>query len=329
MKVDVFIGRTETATPEAREAESAGYDGIFSGELNADPFLPLALAAEATSRVDIGTAIAVAFARSPMNLAYTAWDLQRLSRGRLVLGLGSQVRAHVTRRFAMPWGRPAAQLRDYVLALRAIWSSWASGEPLRYTSQHYTHTLMPPAFVPVQHAYAAPPILLAGVGDALTAVAGEVADGFVAHAFTTPRWLRERSLPTLAAARGSLDGFEIKATAFLATGTDEQIDTAVGQFREQLAFYASTPAYRPLLDLHGWGALADELHTLTKANRWREMPALIDDEVLHTFAIVAPLERVAAEVESRFGDIATRISFITRASNEAVIDAARRSGTIG
>jgi probable F420-dependent oxidoreductase len=321
MKIDTFLGTAETASADAREAESLGYDGIFTGELNADPFLPLALAAEATSRAEVGTAIAVAFARSPMNLAYAAWDLQRLSRGRLVLGLGSQVRAHVTRRFAMPWGRPAAQLNDYVLALRAIWSSWATGEPLRYTSEHYSHTLMPPAFVPVQHDYAPPPILLAGVGEAMTKVAGEVADGFVAHAFTTPRWLRERTLPTLAAGRGSLDGFTIKATAFLATGTDAQIDTAVRQFRQQLAFYASTPAYRPLLELHGWGALADDLHALTKANRWAEMPALIDDEILHTFAIVAPLAEVAAEVERRFGDTATRLSFITHADQEQVMNA--------
>src|SRR3954471_2726268 len=181
MHVDTFLGSIEQAATAAREAEAAGYAGAFTGEVSGDPFLPLVAAALATERLQVGTAIAVAFARSPMAVAYTANDLQRASRGRLVLGLGSQVRAHITRRFSMPWGRPAEQMRDYVLALRAIWRSWESGEPLNFASSHYQHTLMTPMFVPPPHEFGAPPILVAGVDAAMTRVAGEVADGFVCH----------------------------------------------------------------------------------------------------------------------------------------------------
>lgn len=311
MRFDSTLRSVEDAAADAVAAEAAGHSGVFTGEFNADPFLPLALAAAATSRIEVGTSIAVAFARSPMTLAYTAWDLQRLSRGRLVLGLGSQVRAHVERRFGMPWGRPAAQMRDYVGALRAIWTAWADGTPLAFESEHYSFSLMPPDMAPVRHDAGPPPIHVAGVGEAMTRVAGEVADGFVCHAFTTPRWLRKRTLPSLLAARGSLDGFTVKAAVFAATGTDEQIASAVARFRRQIAFYASTPAYRDVLDLHGWGALGDEARALTRAGRWDDLPGLVDDEVLHAFAVVAAPSDLDAALDERFGGAVDRVSLIT------------------
>src|SRR5258707_1973033 len=215
MLIDTPLGALESASADARAAEEAGYDGAFTGEVTNDPFLPLALAAAATGRLDLGTAIAVAFARSPMTLAYTAHDLQRLSRSRLMLRLGSQVRAHVTRRFSMPWGRPAAQMREFVLAMRAAWRSWSSGEPLNFEGEHYRHTLMPPSFVPAPHEYGMPQLLVAGIGDAMTRVAGEVADGFLCHAFTTERWIREHTVPALLEGRRragqSMEGFSVKA----------------------------------------------------------------------------------------------------------------------
>ncbi len=197
MKVDTTLGAIERAAEDARNAEAAGYDGAFTGETNNDPFLPLALAAQATEGIEIGTAIAVAFARSPMALAYTAWDLQRLSRGRFSLGLGSQVKAHIERRYDMDWGKPATQMRDFVAAMRAIWHAWENDGALKFHSEHYDHTLMSPNFTPRPHEFGTPSVLIAGVGESMTRVAGEVADGFLAHAFTTQRWMRERTLPAL------------------------------------------------------------------------------------------------------------------------------------
>lgn len=313
MRIDTFLGSIEQAASVARDAEDDGYAGAFTGEVSADPFLPLVAAAGETERLELGTAIAVAFARSPMAVAYTANDLQRASRGRFVLGLGSQVRAHIERRFSMPWGRPAEQMRDFVLALRAIWQSWSEREPLAFESGHYRHTLMTPMFVPPAHEFGPPPVWVAGVGDVMTRVAGEVADGFVCHAFSTPQWIRERTLPALTVGREragkSLDGFTVKATVFLATGSDQEIEKAVAKIRSQVAFYASTPTYRPLLDLHGWGDLGTELSRLSKAGDWSAMAALIDDDVLDACAVIAPPDKVDAVVTDRYGGLVDRISF--------------------
>jgi probable F420-dependent oxidoreductase len=327
MLIDTTLGALETAAGDARAAEEAGYDGAFTGEVSNDPFLPLALAADATGRLDLGTSIAVAFARSPMTLAYTAHDLQRLSRGRLLLGLGSQVRAHVTRRFSMPWGRPAAQMREFVLAMRAAWHSWETGEPLCFEGEHYRHTLMPPAFAPSPHPYGKPKVLLAGVGDAMTRVAGEVADGFLCHGFTTERWIREHTAPALAEGRRragkTLDGLTVKAAIYLASGTGEEIAAAVGQIRSGIAFYASTPAYRPVLDLHGWGDIAAELTTLSRQGRWAQMPALIDDDMLHAFAIVAPPGQVPRLLAQRCAGLVNRVSFLVHRPGPELIEAIR------
>jgi len=327
MLIDTTLGALEAARAAARDAEDAGYDGAFTGEVSNDPFLPLALAADATSRIDLGTSIAVAFARSPMALAYTAHDLQRYSRGRLMLGLGSQVRAHITRRFSMPWGRPVPQMREFVLAMRAAWDCWLAGEPLKFEGEHYQHTLMPPTFAPAPHDYGAPKVLLAGVGDAMTRVAGEVADGFLCHGFTTGRWIREHTAPALAEGRRragqTMDGYTVKAAVFLATGTEQETAAAAAKIRSSIAFYASTPAYRPVLDLHGWGEVAAELTALSKAGRWTEMDALVDDDMLAAFAIVAPPQQVPALLAERCAGVVNRVSFLVSQPSPALLDAIR------
>lgn len=314
MLLDTSLGGLETAADAARAAELAGYRGVFTGEVSSDPFLPLTVAASVTTKLELGTSIAVAFARSPMTLAYTAYDLQRFSRGRFVLGLGSQVKAHITRRFSMPWGRPVAQMREFVLALRAIWDSWADGTPLAFESEHYRHTLMSPMFVPPPHEFGPPAVYVAGVGEAMTRAAGEVADGFLCHAFTTERWIRERTLPALVDGRRragkTLDGFTVKAAFFLVTGTDAEIEAGLAAVRSHVAFYASTPAYKPVLDLHGWAGLGEELTRLSKAGRWSEMGELLDDDVLNAFAIIGPAEEVPELVAKRCAGAIDRVSFV-------------------
>jgi probable F420-dependent oxidoreductase len=327
MQVDTHLGGLDTASAAAAAAEAAGSDGIFSGELTNDPFLPLTLAAAATERIDIGTSIAIAFSRSPMSVAYTANDLQRFSGGRLILGLGSQVRAHITRRFSMPWGRPAEQMREFVLAMRSAWRCWADGGPLEFEGEFYRHNLMPPTFIPAHHPYGQPRVYLAGVGDGMTRVAGEVADGFLCHAFTTERWIRERTAPALAEggqrARRPVKDFTVKAAIFLATGSEAEIEAEVATIRSHLAFYASTPAYRPVLELHGWGDLGRDLTALSKAGRWSEMGGLIDDEVLHAFAIVAPLHEVPDRVVERCAGVVDRVSFISKVDHPSLLDSLR------
>jgi probable F420-dependent oxidoreductase len=317
MKIDTGLGRLEDAAAKSRAAEAAGYDGGWAAEVNSDPFLPLTLAADATRSLQLGTSIAVAFARSPMTLAYTAHDLQRFSGGRLALGLGSQVRAHITRRFSMPWSSPAARMREFVLAMRAAWDTWSGGEPLKFEGDFYSHTLMPPAFVPAAHPYGPPKVLIAGVGDLMTRTAGEVADGFLCHGFTTARWIREHTLPALRAGRAAgtgLDGFDVVGSPFIATGTDEEMAAGIEAARGQVAFYASTPSYRAVLDLHGWGGLGEELHALTRQNRWAEMAALVTDEVLGEFCVIASPADLPAALAGRFGGLLTRLSFRPPAS---------------
>jgi probable F420-dependent oxidoreductase len=293
-------------------AEDDGYDAVWFGETAHDPLTAVALAARRTSRVQLGTGVAIALARSPMTLAVTANDLQLATEGRLLLGLGSQVKAHITRRFSMPWVQPVSQMREFVLALRAIWRSWHEGEPLAFEGEHYSHTLMTPFFNPGPNPYGPPPVLLAGVGARMAALAGEVADGFMCHGFATERYLREIVLPGLARGRESsgqgLAGFEISGLPFVVTGTtEEQMAQAATAVRDQVAFYAATPAYRGVLELHGWGDLQGELNAMTKAGRWKEMGALIDDEMLQAFAVVAEPDKVAAEVLTRYGDVFTRM----------------------
>jgi probable F420-dependent oxidoreductase len=314
MKVDTMLPQgAPDPRAAAAQAERDGYDGVWASEIRHDPFLSLGLAATATERITLGTAIALSFARNPMSTAVLANDLQALSGGRLLLGLGTQVRAHITRRFGMPWSRPAARMRDYVLAMRAIWACWYDGAPLEHRGEFYEHTLMTPVFTPEPHGHGAPGVLLAGVGEAMTLVAGEVADGFLCHGFTTETYLREVTLPALRRGRArdgaGLSGFEIVGSPFVVVGrTEEDMAVATASVRGQLAFYASTPAYRPVLERHGWGGLGDELHALSRAGRWSELGALLDDDVLRAFAIVGEPAEVGREYARRFGDVFTRAS---------------------
>src|SRR5919106_191660 len=319
MKVDAMLrgtGLAELAT-EAREREAAGIDGLWSYGGPHDPFLPLMPVAEHTSRVAVGTALAVAFARNPMSMAYVANDLQVHSEGRFLLGLGSQVKPHIERRFAMPWSHPARRMRDYVQALRAIWAARNSGERLAFRGEFYSHTLMTPFFSPAPSPYGPPAVYLAAVGDLMTRVAGEVCDGLLPHAFTTERYLREHTLPVLedglAVSGRSRADFAISFSGFVVSGApEEEMAAAARGVREQIAFYGSTPAYRPVLDLHGWGKLGVELNRLsrgTDADRWQRMGELIDDEVLAAFAVVAEPDRLGAAVLARFGGLVDRLTF--------------------
>jgi probable F420-dependent oxidoreductase len=308
MKVDTGLDASVDSREAAAEAQRAGYAGAWTSEIKHDPFVSLGLAAVATETIELGTSIAVAFARNPMSLATAANDVQLLSRGRLLLGLGSQIRPHITRRFSMPWSQPAKRMREFILALRAIWGCWNDGTKLEFRGEFYQHTLMTPFFNPGPNPHGAPKVLLAGVGEAMTAVAGEVADGFLCHGFTTERYLREVTRPALAR-HGRLDGFEVVGSPFVVTGrTDEELEAARRGVREQIAFYGSTPAYRPVLELHGWAGLGDQLHELSLQGRWQDMGTIIDDDVLNAFAVVAEPGAVAAELLRRYGDLMTRLT---------------------
>jgi probable F420-dependent oxidoreductase len=315
MRVDGGVGvDLETAGSSAKETEQAGYDGAWSAETGHDPFLPLLLAAEHTEHLELGTGIAVAFARNPMNLASLANDLQAYSKGRFMLGLGSQIRPHIEKRFSMPWSHPAPRMRELILAMRAIWSSWNEGTKLEFKGDFYTHTLMTPFFNPGPNRYGPPRVFLAAVGELMTTVAGEVADGLLVHGFTTERYLREATMPALerglATSGRTREDVQLSYPAFVVTGTTEaEMADAARGVRAQIAFYGSTPAYRPVLELHGWGDLQTELNTLSKQGEWIKMAELIDDEVLHTFAVVCEPEDVPAQITARVGDVVDRITF--------------------
>ncbi len=306
MKVDagLMLQELSSVPTRVRQLERTGYDGVATAEIANDPFLPLALAAEHSERLELSTSIAVAFARNPMLLAQTAHDLNAWSRGRMILGLGSQIRPHITRRFSMPWSHPAARMREFIQAMRAIWACWYEGKALAFRGEFYTHTLMTPMFTPAERSFGAPRVFLAAVGPRMTEVAGEVADGLIAHGFTTDRYFREVTLPAalrgLAAAGRTRASFAIQCPVFVATGeSEEEIQAACGRVRAQLAFYGSTPAYRSVLELHGWSALQEELNRLSKQGRWAEMGSLVDDEILHTFAVVGPWENVLRRLRAR------------------------------
>ena len=327
MKVDGGIPAQLGLVPDAAgKLERIGYDGGWSAETNHDPFLPLALAAEHTSTLELGTGIAVAFARNPMIVANVGWDLQTYSRGRFMLGLGSQIRPHIENRFSMTWSHPARRMREFVLAMRAIWSSWQDGSRLAFEGEFYTHKLMTPVFVPEPTGFGPPKVFLAGVGEAMTEVAGEVADGMIAHGFTTERYMREVTLPALE--RGlersgrTLDDFELSYPVFVVPCDDDaQRSELVVAAKRHLAFYGSTPAYRGVLEVHGWGDLQTELHRLSKEGKWAEMGDILDDDVLDALAIVGPSEEIPARIVERFGGLVDRITYYSRADTSE--DAAR------
>jgi probable F420-dependent oxidoreductase len=315
MLIDGGAGNDWTRAGEgAKRAEDAGYAGVWVPETSHDPFLQLLLAAQSTERVDIGTNIAVAFARNPMTMAVQANDLQAYSKGRMILGLGSQIKPHIEKRFSMPWSHPAARMREFVLAMRAIWSCWNEGTKLEFRGEHYTHTLMSPFFHPGPNPYGPPRVMLAGVGELMTEVAGEVCDGFLAHGFTTERYLREVTMPALergmAKSSRARKDFSISIPSFVVTGRDEtEMATAAAATKAQIAFYGSTPAYKGVLDAHGWGELQGELNNLSKQGKWVEMGQAIDDEVLSAFAVVAEPGKVAALLQQRYVGVIDRLSF--------------------
>jgi probable F420-dependent oxidoreductase len=317
MKLDAGFGveggYLRSAGDTARAAESLGFAGLWSSETKHDAFLPLAIAADATRRIELGTSVAIALSRSPMAVAQSAWDLQDLSGGRFILGLGTQVKAHIRRRFSMPWDRPVARLREYVGALRAIWSSFQSEEPLRFEGEFYRHTLMTPFFNPGPIEYPEIPVHIAGVNIKLATLAGELCDGFHVHPFHSPEYLSavvKRAI-SAGAHRGGRDpgDVELATSAFVITGESEaEVEEQREKVRAQISFYASTPTYRTVLAAHGWEEAGDELGKLARNKKWDEMPNLISDEMLRAFAVEAAPEEVGSALRGRYEGLIDRVA---------------------
>ena len=314
MKVDGGLPTNLREVPaRIRELEDAGFAAAMTAETAHDPFFPLLLAAEHSERIELMTSIAVAFARSPMTLANVGHDLNAYSRGRLILGLGSQIRPHITKRFSMPWSSPAKRMKEMILAMRAIWDNWYDGERLRFQGEFYSHTLMTPMFTPTNTDYGPPKVFLAAVGPLMTEVAGEVADGLIVHPFTTQSYMRDTTLPAiergLAAAGRARADFQISYPGFIVSGQDEKTyEETKRAVKKQISFYGSTPAYRPVLESEGWGDLQLELNRMSKQGQWDEMGLLITDEMLDAFAVVGEPDGIASAVLGRYGDVVDRIS---------------------
>ncbi|HEY79511.1 MAG TPA: TIGR03617 family F420-dependent LLM class oxidoreductase [Caldilineae bacterium] len=313
MKFDVVldVDTLSQIRETSRTAEALGFDGIWAPETRHDPFPQLALVAEHTQRVELGPAIAVAFARSPMHMAYVAWDLARYSEGRFILGLGTQIKPHIERRFAMPWSKPAARLREYILALKHIWQGWQNNEQLNFRGEFYKMTLMSPFFNPGPIENPNIPIYIAGVNQRLCELAGELCDGFHVHPFHTVDYLRERIRPWVAAgaekAGRRVEDVVFSTTVFAIVGDTEQ-DRARRreEVRQQIAFYASTPSYRPVLEQRGWGEIGDRLGKLAVRKEWAAMPALISDAMVDAFAIIGAWDEIGPAIQARYGDLLQR-----------------------
>ena len=296
-----------------RRREQLGFDGVVTAEIRNDPFVVVGLGAAVTERVELRTGIAVAFARSPMTTAYSAHDLNVYSRGRFTLGLGSQIQAHITKRFGMPWHGPAKQMAEFIRALHAIWDCWYDSKPLDFRGDCYRHTLMTPDFTPHDTRFGRPRVVMAAVGPLMIATAAREADGILVHTFCTPKYLAEEILPridaTLAASGRSRADFEVSFPPFVVTGaTEAEFAAAKQQVKYRIAFYGSTPAYRPVLECHGWGDLQPKLNQLSKNNGWDRMPELISDEMLETFAVVGEPCQVASEIRRRYGHLVDRLT---------------------
>jgi probable F420-dependent oxidoreductase len=291
----------------ARAAEAMGFNALWSTETMHDPFLPGALIAEHTQRLHFGTAVAIAFARSPATLAYTAWDLAQASGGRFILGLGTQVKAHIERRFGMPWPESVVgKLREQITAIRAFWNTWQTNQPLNFRGEYYKLSLMSPFFNPGPIKYPDIPIYIAGVNIGLAKLAGEVAQGFQAHPFHTPRYLREVVLPAIEqgvakAGRARAD-IQVSTSAFVVTSPEEEYFV-----RAQVAFYASTPSYRAVMELHGWEETAHQLSALAAHGQWGEMAGLISDEMLHEFALVTSPADLPSALMQRYRGMVDRL----------------------
>ena len=319
----------------AKAAEDLGFAGLWTSETKHDSFLPLAVAATGTEKLSLGNSVAIAFSRSPMATAQLAWDLQDLSDGRFILGLGTQVKAHITRRFSMPWDKPAARLKDYVLALRAIWGSFQNEGSLKYEGEFYQHTLMTPFFNPGPIEHPEIPIYIAGVNTRLARLAGELCDGFHVHPFHTPEYVRQVVEPAVkegAEAEGRVPSdVELATSVFVITGeSGEAIEEQREKMRAQAAFYASTPTYRTVLDVHGWGEVGERLGGLAREKKWDEMPKQITDEMLHAFAVQAAPDEVGPALVERYEGLIDRVAlyvpFVPGEKDEfwrGVVEAAR------
>ncbi len=313
MKLDHYVrADIHDVARVASELEQLGFDGLYTAEGPHEPFLPLAIAAEHTRHATLFTNIAVAFARSPMDLAQTANDLHAASGGRFVLGVGSQIRPHIQNRFSMPWGRPVERMRELVLAVKAIHRSWNDRVPLEFRGRQFTHTLMTPFFDPGPNPFGSPPVWVAGLGPRMTRTAAEVGDGLLVHPFHSGRFIHDRVAPAVAdgltVSGRPRDAFTVAAVPIVCTGrTDQELDAATRGVRRLLAFYGSTPAYRVTLDLHGWGELQTELNALTKAGRWDELPDRIDDVVLDTLVVRGPPADVGRLVAARYDGLVDRV----------------------
>jgi probable F420-dependent oxidoreductase len=296
-----------------RAAEDLGFDGLWTSETKHDSFLPLAMAATGTRRLELGTSVAIAFSRSPMTTAQISWDIQDLSGGRFILGLGTQVKAHITRRFGMPWDRPAARLKDYILALRAIWRSFQTEGSLNHEGEFYRHTLMTPFFNPGPIDHPKIPIYIAGVNTRLARLAGELCDGFHVHPFHSPEYIHGTVKPAIAEGAGregrNPEDVVLATSVFVITGeNEEETEKRRAEIRAQAAFYASTPTYCIVLEAHGWQDTGEKLGELARNKRWDEMPDLITDEMLHTFAIEAAPDEVGPALKERYKGLIDRVA---------------------
>jgi probable F420-dependent oxidoreductase len=316
LKVDYYYPPEESlhgVDAVVERAERLGFDGFFTAETRHDPFLPLALAARKSQHLTLGTAIAVAFPRSPTVMAHTAWDLAAASQGRFILGLGTQVKAHITRRFGGEWFSPGPRMRDYLLAMRAIFSAWQSGDRLAYEGEFYRLSLMTPFFNPGPIEFPKVPLAIAGVGPYMARLAGELCDGFHVHPFHTVRYLDEVVLPQMKAgadaAGRDLSDVQRITTVFVVTGRDQgEIEQAMTPVKAQIGFYASTPDYAPILELHGWD-LSEKLRSMSRQGQWAEMAGLIPDEMVEEVAVVAPLDRLGPAIRDRYGDRVQRVGY--------------------
>jgi probable F420-dependent oxidoreductase len=308
-----LYARLEDAAADARRLRDIGYDGVYTLEGSGDPFLPLAIVAEHCPELTIATGIAVAFPRNPSHIAYQAWDLQRFSRGRFMLGIGSQVRAHIEKRFGIPFDPPAPRMREYIRAVKAFFDAWQNGAALDFRGEYYQHTLMTPMFNPGPLEAGPPPILLGAMGPRMSEVAGEVADGLIVHPFNTLPFLHEQQMPALARGRARAPDpgadYIVQVAGICVTGsTEEEYRAAEQTVRGLLAFYGSTPAYLAPMSAVGYEGLHPELNRLSKAGRWDEMTALIDDNFLKAFAVCGEPHTIAGQLHAKYADVATRLS---------------------
>jgi probable F420-dependent oxidoreductase len=317
MKLDASLGTEGGYLKEidrtARAAEDLGFAGLWTSETKHDAFLPLAIAANETQGVELGTSVAIAFSRSPMETAQTAWDLQALSDGRFLLGLGTQVKAHITRRFSMSWDRPAARLREYILALRAIWESFQTGEALRFEGEHYQHTLMTPFFDPGPIDHPEIPVYIAGVNTRLARLAGEICDGFHVHPFHSPEYVRQTVKPAIAegaegAGRDPAHVTLATSAFVIVTGDEDAAAEQRESVRSQISFYASTPTYRTVLEAHGWEEVGERLGNMAREKQWGEMPALITDEMISAFAVEAAPYEIGPALKERYEGLIDRVA---------------------